>query len=527
MIVESIRFKGYRKFEEAQFSFKPGINLIMGLNGSGKSTILDAIGYAIYGEPISGTNLRDNLHYGLRGRSNLATVSLTMSNSKKLEISREIRLSNSIANQKTIFNGKEISVTDLSKIDKNLPSKDVFYELMFIDNLRQDLADLNQQRFRQILSAYRLQWNPQMVLDNMKSFSIYLKSKQSLLNDMVSKSEKQLAEISITDKKIAELEEEQSKLDGELEVKQATLRRLEDMKIAEEVKERERAKSIADIENELKQIDRFEQKIRFLFSDDKFKKLFEDKYMNDFYGEYQSRSNLFLNQTQDFKKFIDQIIAYQKDAQDNLSEKRMKLSYQLDEERKNIVVHISRLERISHDLALTSTFLREQEKTKLLLESYTLDLENYKKENLISESLRNLAVTAMDSTISITLKRIAERVNRYLGKIDVGIDLKITEDQVMAKFKNSDVETDFDVLSAGEKGFLNMLIRIGTLEELGQNNLLILEDPIICFDEKRIKKFLNLLSELRNNFTQIVIATTRKDIYFSNINEVINLIELD
>lgn len=32
-----------RAFEEADFTFKPGFNLIVGINGAGKSTVLDAI----------------------------------------------------------------------------------------------------------------------------------------------------------------------------------------------------------------------------------------------------------------------------------------------------------------------------------------------------------------------------------------------------------------------------------------------------------------------------------------------------
>jgi len=43
MIVTELELTNFRAYDSAKFTFKPGINLIAGVNGAGKSTILDAI----------------------------------------------------------------------------------------------------------------------------------------------------------------------------------------------------------------------------------------------------------------------------------------------------------------------------------------------------------------------------------------------------------------------------------------------------------------------------------------------------
>lgn len=43
MIINELSLTNFRTYESAKFTFKPGVNLIAGVNGAGKSTVLDAI----------------------------------------------------------------------------------------------------------------------------------------------------------------------------------------------------------------------------------------------------------------------------------------------------------------------------------------------------------------------------------------------------------------------------------------------------------------------------------------------------
>ena len=52
----SLTLHNYRKFQHAEINFPDGITAIIGNNGSGKSTIIEAIGWAIYGNKVARTN---------------------------------------------------------------------------------------------------------------------------------------------------------------------------------------------------------------------------------------------------------------------------------------------------------------------------------------------------------------------------------------------------------------------------------------------------------------------------------------
>jgi len=52
-MIKSIHLQNIRNLKDSRFEFKPGINLIVGKNGSGKTTILESIGYFAFGKYLS------------------------------------------------------------------------------------------------------------------------------------------------------------------------------------------------------------------------------------------------------------------------------------------------------------------------------------------------------------------------------------------------------------------------------------------------------------------------------------------
>lgn len=70
MIVESLRVANVRAIEQAEFNFLPGFNLVVGINGVGKTSVLDALGTCISaisrhinaskfrGKPLSSDDIR-------------------------------------------------------------------------------------------------------------------------------------------------------------------------------------------------------------------------------------------------------------------------------------------------------------------------------------------------------------------------------------------------------------------------------------------------------------------------------------
>ncbi|MEI2418783.1 AAA family ATPase, partial [Arthrospira platensis SPKY2] len=43
MQINHLKITNFRGFEQAEFEFQPGMNLIVGINGVGKSSVLDAL----------------------------------------------------------------------------------------------------------------------------------------------------------------------------------------------------------------------------------------------------------------------------------------------------------------------------------------------------------------------------------------------------------------------------------------------------------------------------------------------------
>ena len=48
-MIQKVRIRGYRKFQDATFLVNPGTNFLVGDNESGKSTLLEAIGLVLTG----------------------------------------------------------------------------------------------------------------------------------------------------------------------------------------------------------------------------------------------------------------------------------------------------------------------------------------------------------------------------------------------------------------------------------------------------------------------------------------------
>jgi exonuclease SbcC len=73
MIVE-VEMINWRAYDQTSFKFKPGLNFIMGPNGKGKTSILEAISYALTGD----VSVVDNPKDFLRDPKKPGTVKLTL-----------------------------------------------------------------------------------------------------------------------------------------------------------------------------------------------------------------------------------------------------------------------------------------------------------------------------------------------------------------------------------------------------------------------------------------------------------------
>ncbi len=54
MLIESVRLKNIKSFSDAEIRFKAGVNFIKGANGTGKSTLIESIGFALFNVTTTG-----------------------------------------------------------------------------------------------------------------------------------------------------------------------------------------------------------------------------------------------------------------------------------------------------------------------------------------------------------------------------------------------------------------------------------------------------------------------------------------
>ncbi|MCL2284680.1 MAG: SMC family ATPase [Fibromonadales bacterium] len=103
MKINKVELKNYRIHEEYEQSFENGINLLLGNNGCGKSSILEAIGFALFNTSTRSDKLEEIISKGKENGS--VKVSFTGNDGKEYEIERKLK-------------GSQAVLTDLNSMQK-------------------------------------------------------------------------------------------------------------------------------------------------------------------------------------------------------------------------------------------------------------------------------------------------------------------------------------------------------------------------------------------------------------------------
>ncbi len=119
LIIKTLSLDGFRSFSNARLDFLPGQNYIFGQNWQGKSSIVDAIGFALFGldvfpKKVAGTAVSaDHL---VNEDSRKATVQLDfVFNDQSYSIERTLP-----GRQVTLKNGDEIAATGTKTVNEKL-----------------------------------------------------------------------------------------------------------------------------------------------------------------------------------------------------------------------------------------------------------------------------------------------------------------------------------------------------------------------------------------------------------------------
>ncbi|MCW1293810.1 MAG: SMC family ATPase [Candidatus Parvarchaeota archaeon] len=209
MIINEISLKNIRSHVESEISFSPGINVIVGNTGSGKSSILMSIEYALFGKIGEGTNEGKML---LRRGENSGRISLVFTeNGREIRVMRGLkRVKDAVRNDDSMnsisVDGREVDLQNRSSdistfVSKSLSMKSdplkTFEAVVYIkqDELKGLVFDTTQKKQEYIDDTLQV-GKYALVYDGMRSLMIDLQNEEALLKKEI--------EFSVGDKEIIE-----------------------------------------------------------------------------------------------------------------------------------------------------------------------------------------------------------------------------------------------------------------------------------------------------------------------------------
>lgn len=469
MKINRIYLENYRIHEKLEVEFDKGINLLLGENGKGKSSILEAIGYALFGSDLRGTQ-KDAIQYGKKSAK--IQVEFTGVDGEEYIVTRKLPGTTSIyrkSNPELELQGKEDRIRELCGIKGDI--KDVYDNVIvakqneFISSFKATAKDrektfdkvFNTEIYREIYDGYSkdvegkykneiaIEENSIKSISDIMEDSQEVKEKLELEEEREKEFEKYLNNLSVELKEIKEklnqisgTELKIEKINGEIRKSEEVLNNitLQEEKLKKQIEETILAKEIADknIENhneyiktseilesvkkEKKELDQIKEKQNNLE-----KELIS---LEKLRGDSNNQVNLWKNSIENLKASCREKKDRVDFLQGEIEKKEKNLQVYKGELEKNIPL-LEELERFESDIEngekKLNTFI-----VKLQEKELDLEIKKGQRDNLIKERL--------DEKIE-EFKSIENDKKKIEGEIEKNITLGIANKEAHEKLKSS------------------------------------------------------------------------------------------
>ncbi|MFQ5815947.1 MAG: AAA family ATPase, partial [Candidatus Hydrothermarchaeaceae archaeon] len=87
MIIEKVELRNFRSYEDAVVEFDRGVNVIVGENGAGKTSILEAVYFALFRETPRRVKISELISRGAEGKGMMVALTF-QANGKRLRVER-------------------------------------------------------------------------------------------------------------------------------------------------------------------------------------------------------------------------------------------------------------------------------------------------------------------------------------------------------------------------------------------------------------------------------------------------------
>lgn len=469
MKINRIYLENYRIHEKLEVEFDKGINLLLGENGKGKSSILEAIGYALFGSDLRGTQ-KDAIQYGKKSAK--IQVEFTGVDGEEYIVTRKLPGTTSIyrkSNPDLELQGKEDRIRELCGIRGDI--KDVYDNVIvakqneFISSFKATAKDrektfdkvFNTEIYREIYDGYSKdvegeyrsrilsEENSIKSISDIMEDSQEIKEKLELEEEREKEFEKYLNTLLVELKELKEklnyinnTEVEIEKINGDIRKSEEVLKNLTSQKekLKKQIEETILAKEIAD-----KNRDNYNS---YIETSEILESIKKEKKKLDQIKEEQNNLEKELISLEKLKGDSNNQIDIWKNSIENLKvgckEKKDRFEFLKDEiERKerNIEIYKVELEKNIPLLETLEKFESDIENGEKTLTSFKIQLQERKSDLKIKEEQRdNLIKEKLDEKIE-EFKKIENDKKKIEGEIEKNITLGIANKEAHEKLKSS------------------------------------------------------------------------------------------
>lgn len=469
MKINRIYLENYRIHEKLEVEFDKGINLLLGENGKGKSSILEAIGYALFGSDLRGTQ-KDAIQYGKKSAK--IQVEFTGVDGEEYIVTRKLPGTTSIyrkSNPDLELQGKEDRIRELCGIRGDI--KDVYDNVIvakqneFISSFKATAKDrektfdkvFNTEIYREIYDGYSKdvegeyrsrilsEENSIKSISDIMEDSQEIKEKLELEEEREKEFEKYLNTLLVELKELKEklnyinnTEVEIEKINGDIRKSEEVLKNLTSQKekLKKQIEETILAKEIAD-----KNRDNYNSYIEISEILESIKK---EKKKLDQIKEEQNNLEKELISLEKLKGDSNNQIDIWKNSIENLKvgckEKKDRFEFlkgEIERKERNIEIYKVELEKNIPLLETLEKFESDIENGEKTLTSFKIQLQERKSDLKIKEEQRdNLIKEKLDEKIE-EFKKIENDKKKIEGEIEKNITLGIANKEAHEKLKSS------------------------------------------------------------------------------------------
>lgn len=549
MEIKRVALTNFKKHHKLEFDVVPGITGIVGMNGVGKSSMLEGIYFGITGQAL-GDEARSNL-LNWDSKDGKVEVSFVVNDTPFLltrSINKNSATLEGFENKIVGIKGVNEAISDLMKINTEYLRDILFVAQEQLDAPLRGTESARKEAFGKLFGCTKLEKLRDIILSQNSALPFDRSINDTVLENKYQEISNKLDQLDALNEQIKVLEQQLEQFPNKDDlIYQSRL----PLKSAIEAQTATLNNKVNSLKEQLSQYDNYndvdEQKVleEYLNLQNQYKLITNSvcptcgTVINKFEGDPEQVKN----DLEYFGKVLNDLKVRNK-LNNELKEVTATLNQQLnttntidDDIHATIVQQLRELQTLETNInkyktsATVSRALIDKEISEV--EQLAVKNEENKKLQVVSDQLETIRVALHRDNVQQFIRaqgaaQINERLKEIVSVFNIPHEVYFTEDGLM-KFKDieSKTEHDFSSMSGGQKKLVALAYRLSLMRLfISGINICVLDEPTAFIDKDNIdamkEAFLALNNFAKNKGLAIFIATHEERLYpiFNNIIEV-------